>query len=55
MPSLALIPNEQVGFLVSLDKRQHPHDVDTNHFPGVPEDFDHVFSQGDDAFSRTGR
>jgi DNA mismatch repair protein MSH5 len=40
----------QVGFLVSIDKRQHAHDEATNSFPNVPEDFDFVFLQDNDAF-----
>ena len=40
----------QVGFLISIDKRQHAHDEVTNSFPNVPEDFDFVFLQGNDAF-----
>lgn len=40
----------QVGFLVSIDKRQHAHDKATNSFPKIPEDFEFVFLQDNDAF-----
>ena len=40
----------QVGFLVSIDKRQHAHDEATNSFPKIPEDFEFVFLQDNDAF-----
>lgn len=42
--------NQQVGFLVSIDKRQHAHDEATNTFPNIPADFDFVFLQDNDAF-----
>ena len=40
----------QVGFLVSIDKRQHAHDEATNCFPNIPKDFEFVFLQDNDAF-----
>lgn len=40
----------QVGFLVAIDKRQHAHDEATNSFPNIPEDFEFVFLQDNDAF-----
>merc|ERR1712238_50151 len=40
----------QVGFLITIDKRQHSHDVATNEFPDLPKDFIFVFIQGDDAY-----
>jgi len=40
----------QVGFLISIDKRQHSHDVTTNEFPELPQDFTFVFLQDNDAF-----
>jgi DNA mismatch repair protein MSH5 len=43
----------QVGFLISLDKRQHAHDEATNTFPNIPEDFEFVFLQDDDAFFKS--
>lgn len=43
----------QVGFLISLDKRQHAHDEATNTFPNIPEDFEFVFLQEDDAFFKS--
>ena len=43
----------QVGFLVSIDKRQHSHDETTNAFPNMPEDFEFVFVQDDDAFFKS--
>ena len=39
-----------VGFLITIDKRQHSHDVATNEFPDVPKYFIFVFIQGDDAY-----
>ena len=36
--------------MVSIDKRQHAHDETTNTFPNMPEDFDFVFLQDNDAF-----
>eukprot|EP00804_Cyclotella_cryptica_P000901 CCRYP_001140-RA/>CCRYP_001140-RA protein AED:0.02 eAED:0.02 QI:114/0.83/0.85/1/0.5/0.42/7/4229/931 len=48
--SLKVVFLPQVGFLVSIDKRQHAHDEATNSFPNVPEDFDFVFLQDNDAF-----
>ena len=35
---------------MSIDKRQHAHDETTNSFPTIPDDFDFVFVQDDDAF-----
>lgn len=43
----------QVGFLISLDKRQHAHDEATNTFPNIPEDFEFVFLQDNDAFFKS--
>jgi DNA mismatch repair protein MSH5 len=40
----------QVGFLISLDKRQHDYDEATNEFVGLPQDFNCVFIQENDAF-----
>ncbi|KAK1742468.1 DNA mismatch repair protein MutS family protein [Skeletonema marinoi] len=48
--SLKVVFLPQVGFLVSIDKRQHAHDEATNSFPTIPDDFDFVFVQDDDAF-----
>jgi DNA mismatch repair protein MSH5 len=48
--SLKVVFLPQVGFLVSIDKRQHAHDEATNSFPSIPDDFDFVFLQDDDAF-----
>ncbi|KAL7495545.1 hypothetical protein ACHAWT_005512 [Skeletonema menzelii] len=48
--SLKVVFLPQVGFLVSIDKRQHAHDEATNSFPSIPDDFDFVFVQDDDAF-----
>jgi len=35
----------QVGFLISIDKRQQSHDVTTNEFPELPQDFTIAFLQ----------
>ncbi len=43
----------KVGFLISIDKRQHPHDEATNSFPTVPEDFEFVFIQEHDVFFKS--
>ncbi|KAL7470193.1 hypothetical protein ACHAXS_013587 [Conticribra weissflogii] len=48
--SLKVVFLPQVGFLVSIDKRQHAHDETTNTFPNIPEDFRFIFIQDDDAF-----
>ena len=48
--SLKVVFLPQVGFLVSIDKRQHAHDEATNSFPSIPNDFDFVFVQDNDAF-----
>lgn len=48
--SLKVVFLPQVGFLVSIDKRQHVHDESTNSFPTIPDDFDFVFVQDNDAF-----
>ena len=48
--SLKVVFLPQVGFLVSIDKRQHAHDEATNSFPTTPDDFDFVFIQDNDAF-----
>ncbi|KAL7436653.1 hypothetical protein ACHAXM_005294 [Skeletonema potamos] len=48
--SLKVVFLPQVGFLVSIDKRQHVHDETTNSFPTIPDDFDFVFVQDNDAF-----
>jgi len=48
--SLKVVFLPQVGFLVSIDKRQHAHDETTNSFPNIPEDFEFVFLQDNDAF-----
>ena len=40
----------QVGFLIAIDRRNHAHDVATNAFPNLPEDFAFIFVQDDDAF-----
>jgi DNA mismatch repair protein MSH5 len=40
----------QVGFLISLDKREHSHNVTTNDFPELPEDFTFLFIQDNNAF-----
>jgi DNA mismatch repair protein MSH5 len=44
---------KQVGFLISLDKRQHVHDEATNKFPDVPNDFEFVFLQDNEAFFKS--
>jgi hypothetical protein len=51
--SLKVVFLPQVGFLVSIDKRQHAHDDATNSFPNIPEDFEFVFVQDDDAFFKS--
>lgn len=38
---------------MSLDKRQHAHDETTNTFPGIPDDFEFVFVQDNDAFFKS--
>ena len=48
--SLKVVFLPQVGFLLSIDKRQHAHDEATNSFPSIPNDFDFVFVQDNDAF-----
>ena len=40
----------QVGFMISLDKRNHAHEVSTNAFPDLPQDFRFVFLQENDAY-----
>lgn len=40
----------QVGFLITLDKRNHAHNVATNEFPDLPPDFTFVFLQENDAY-----
>ncbi len=40
----------KVGFLIALDKRNHSHNVATNEFPDLPEDFAYVFIQDNEAF-----
>jgi DNA mismatch repair protein MSH5 len=44
---------KQVGFLISLDKRQHAHDDATNKFSHVPDDFEFVFLQDNEAFFKS--
>lgn len=51
--SLKVVFLPQVGFLVSIDKRQHAHDEATNTFAVVPEDFEFVFVQDNDAFFKS--
>ncbi|KAL3797587.1 hypothetical protein ACHAW5_003306 [Stephanodiscus triporus] len=51
--SLKVVFLPQVGFLISLDKRQHAHDEATNTFPNIPEDFEFVFLQDNDAFFKS--
>lgn len=46
--SLKVVFLPQVGFLISIDKRQHAYDEATNTFPNLPEDFEFVFIQDDD-------
>lgn len=36
--------------MIAVDKRNHSHDVATNEFPNLPEDFTFVFIQENDAF-----
>jgi DNA mismatch repair protein MSH5 len=48
--SVATFCELQVGFLISLDKRQHDYDEETNNFVGLPQDFNCVFIQENDAF-----
>lgn len=40
----------QVGFLIALDKRNHRHNIATNEFPDLPQKFDYVFLQDNEAF-----
>ena len=40
----------KVGFLMALDKRDHGHNVTTNDFADLPQDFSFVFIQDNDAF-----
>ncbi|KAL7541611.1 hypothetical protein ACHAXR_013352 [Thalassiosira sp. AJA248-18] len=49
--SLKVVFLPQVGFLVSIDKRQHAHDETS--FPNIPEDFEFVFVQDNDAFFKS--
>ena len=51
--SLKVVFLPQVGFLVSIDTRQHAHDEATNTFPNIPEDFEFVFIQENDAFFKS--
>ncbi|KAL9179395.1 hypothetical protein ACHAXT_008685 [Thalassiosira profunda] len=51
--SLKVVFLPQVGFLVSIDKRQHAYDEAANAFPNIPEDFEFVFVQDDDAFFKS--
>mmetsp|Transcript_27036 Transcript_27036/g.64161 ORF Transcript_27036/g.64161 Transcript_27036/m.64161 type:complete len:938 (+) Transcript_27036:223-3036(+) len=51
--SLKVVFLPQVGFLISIDKRQHNHDEATNTFPSVPDDFEFVFTQDNDAFFKS--
>ena len=53
--TIVCIPSfiSKVGFLISIDKRQHSHDEATNTFPTVPEDFEFVFVQDHDAFFKS--
>lgn len=39
--------------MVSIDTRQHAHDETTNTFPNMPEDFEFVFIQENDAFFKS--
>ena len=43
-------PYDKIGFLTSLDKRHHAHDISTNEFPDLPPTFTFVFIQGNDVF-----
>lgn len=40
----------QVGFLITLDKRHHAHNIATNEFPDLPPDFNFVFIQDHSAY-----
>ena len=53
LPDALLLCCCRVGFLVSIDKRQHAHDEATNTFAAVPEDFEFVFVQDNDAFFKS--
>ena len=40
----------KVGFLIALDKRNHSHNIATNEFPDLPQNFDYIFLQEIDAY-----
>lgn len=48
--SLKVVFLPQVGFLIAVDKRNHRHDIATNEFPDLPQDFLYVFVQENEAF-----
>ena len=49
--SLRLVTiKQQVGFMISLDKHQHAFDEESETFQGLPLDFNHVFTSGDEAY-----
>lgn len=40
----------QLGFLVSINKSQHNYNEETNTFPGMPQEFECVFSNSNEAY-----